>query len=156
MKKNKGFTLIELLVVISIIGTLVGLIVNNMASARTRARDSKRKSSLTQLKTALRLYYNDYQTYPVGNGVYVYGCGTDGDEACTTEGLFSAGTGPNIYMKQLPANINYQSGPGAGIDSDSFILKVTLENTSDADILPSQAQCPGGVYSATEFIVCAD
>jgi len=157
-RKQKGFTLIELLVAISIIGTLVGLIVNNMADARARARDSKRKSNLTQLKTALRLYYNDYQQYPAGNGVTIEGCGTDGDETCPDD-LWSAGlpASPTIYMKQLPEDINYYSD-ALGIDTDSFIAKVTLENASDPDILSSQNTCPcsGCSYDTTEFIVCAD
>jgi len=152
MKKNKGFTLIELLVVISIIGTLVGLIVNNMASARARARDSSKKSSLTQLKTALRLYYNDYQAYPTASGDDIMGCDNDGKGLCPTGGTFSAGAGPTIYMRKLPANIIYQSS-----DNDSFTVKVTIENTSDPDLLPSQTACPDAApYTDTEFVVCAD
>jgi prepilin-type N-terminal cleavage/methylation domain-containing protein len=148
---QRGFTLIELLVVISIIGTLVGLIVNNLSDSRARARDIKRKSDVNQLKTALRLYYNDYQVYPEGTGFYLKGCGATGTDNCTAGGEFSAGSGPTIYMKQLPANINYQS---AG--ADDYILKITLENASDADITTSQTNCPGGSYAQTEYIVCAD
>jgi len=149
MKKNKGFTLIELLVVISIIGTLVGLIVNNMAGARARARDAKRKSGLNQLKTALRLYYNDYQIYPVDAfGRYLPLCGGGGDN-CQQGDQFSV-SGTN-YMSSLP---EYQYDQ---IDSgDNFILKVILENASDPDIQPSQAACPGGSYADTEYAVCAD
>ncbi len=148
---KRGFTLIELLVVISIIGTLTGLIVNNLADSRARARDSRKKSELTQLKTALRLYYNDYQRYPVGTGFYLKGCGSTGTDNCTAGGTFSAGSEPTIYMKQLPAGINYQS---AG--DDSFILKIVLENASDADLTTSQARCPGGSYAATDYVVCSD
>jgi len=149
--KKTGFTLIELLVVISIIGTLVGLIVNNMAAARARARDSSKKSSLTQLKTALRLYYNDYQAYPTASGDDIMGCGPDGDEACTL-GSFSAGAGPTIYMRELPTDIIYQSS-----STDSFTVRVTIENASDPDILPSQTACPDAApYTTTEFVVCAD
>lgn len=148
---KKGFTLIELLVVISIIGTLVGLIVNNLTDARARARDVKRKSDLSQLKTALRLYYNDYQHYPIGNGLVIMGCGAAGDDACTEEGTFSAGAGPTIYMKTLPADLNYQSDGG-----DEFIAKMVLENASDADLTTSQANCPGGDYATTDYAVCSD
>jgi len=156
--KTSGFTLIELLVVISIIGTLVGLIVNNMASARARARDSSKKSGLTQLKTALRLYYNDYQQYPEGNGFSINGCG-DGDDPCTPGGTFSAGLpDPTIYMRQLPPSVNYQSGLVAGLTNDEFIAKAILENASDPDILPSQEACPCAScsFAETEYIVCAD
>lgn len=153
MTKKPGFTLIELLVVISIIGTLVGLIVNNMADARARARDAKRKSGLSQLKTALRLYYNDYQHYPTGAGTTFNGCGPDGSDVCPEAGIFSAGSGDStIYMREIPADIQYQS---AG--EDSFTTKAVLENASDPDILSSQLACPDGApYAETEFAVCAD
>jgi len=153
MAKKSGFTLIELLVVISIIGTLVGLIVNNMADARARARDAKRKSGLNQLKTALRLYYNDYQHYPTGAGTTFNGCGLDGDDACPEPpGIFSAGSDSTIYMREIPAGIQYQS-----TGEDSFITRAVLENASDPDILPSQLACPDGTpYAKTEFVVCAD
>src|SRR3989304_7925641 len=84
MNNKKGFTLIELIVVISIIGVLSTLIINNLNDARSRARDTKRKQELSGLKIALRLYYNDYQTYPAadaGNGD-ILGCGATGTDTC--------------------------------------------------------------------------
>lgn len=67
MKENfqNGFTLIELLVVISIIGTLASIVVASVTSARGKARDAHRKATLKQLQTALELYYNDNNAYPV-------------------------------------------------------------------------------------------
>lgn len=127
-KRNFGFTLIELIVVISIIGVLSTLIINNLNDARTRARDAKRKQELSGLKTALRLYYNDYQTYPVNLDNF-----------------------PTIYMKQLP-EFYYYSQADSG---DGFSLKVTLENPSDQDLTGSQARCPG-VHETTDYVVCED
>ena len=146
MKRSKsasGFTLIELLVVISIISVLTAIILPNMMGMRQRARDSKRKSSLNQLKTALRLYYNDFQKYPLddGNGV-MKGC-VDGLSACTAGGQFANGT--TIYMKQLPATFSYQQTDSG----DGFLAWVTLENQSDTDMAASKTRCSGtlsGVY----------
>jgi prepilin-type N-terminal cleavage/methylation domain-containing protein len=151
MAKKRGFTLIELLVVISIIGTLVGLIVNNMADARARARDAKRKSGLNQLKTGLRLYYNDFQIYPShppGNSD-INGC-TDGTDACGGPGN-PLSTTNTIYMKELP-EFDYYEQTDSG---DGFLVKVTLENASDPDLATSQTSC-GGTHEPTDYIACAD
>lgn len=127
---KKGFTLIELIVVIAIIGTLAGLIVNNLNDARLRARDAKRKQELNSLKTALRLYYNDNQTYP-----------------------FNLSVDLTEYIKVMP---EYKPGSYALTDSgNGFTLKVTLENLSDPDLIPSQDRCPGADED-TDYVVCAD
>jgi len=63
-KTNLGFTLIELLVVISIIGLLASIVLVSLNRARSKARDAKRLGDLKQIKTALELYYNQYNSYP--------------------------------------------------------------------------------------------
>ena len=162
---KSGFTLIELLVVISIIGILATLVITNLNEARIRARDVSKKQNLTQLKTALQLYYNDFKGYPAtGNGLSFYACGTTGTSACTPGGAFSAGSGSTIYMSQLIKSGSYfefRYYPcGSG---DSYRAKVTLENASDPDITSSQTRCPTSTcsgttlsYGATEYIVCPD
>ena len=162
----KGFTLIELLVVISIIGILATLVITNLNEARARARDASLKQNLVQLKTALRLYYNDYQGYPAtGNGLDFNACGINGTSTCDPNtGIFSAGSGPTIYMNHLVMSGSYfefRYYPcGSG---DSFRAKVTLENASDPDITPSQARCPCRylcrskfIYGTTDYVVCPD
>jgi len=69
MRKQKGFTLIELLVVIAIIGLLSTLAVISLNNARQKSRDAKRVSDIKQVQTALELYYNDANGYPVTAGV---------------------------------------------------------------------------------------
>jgi len=126
---KRGFTLIELLVVVSIIGVLTAIILPNMVSMRERAKDSRTKSNLDELKTALRLYYNDYQSYPTDNGAgKMMGCGTDGNELCSPDGAFTAGV--QTYMKQLPSSFYYEQ-----IDSgDGFLIYVVLNNLSDSEV----------------------
>jgi prepilin-type N-terminal cleavage/methylation domain-containing protein len=65
MKNQKGFTLIELLVVIAIIGLLSTLAVISLNNARQRSRDTKRVADIKQVQTALELYFNDNNGYPV-------------------------------------------------------------------------------------------
>lgn len=160
---KKGFTLIELLVVISILGILATLIVTNLNEARARARDSAKKQRLTQLKSALQLYYNDFMRYPAtGNGLAFNACGTAGTTACTPGGVFSAGAGPTIYLNQLVQSGSYFEFRYYPCSSgDGYRVKVTLENASDTDLTTSQTRCPAascglGAYSATDYVICAD
>jgi len=163
--RKKGFTLIELLVVISIIGVLATLIIANFNAARERARDVQRKSDLRQIKTALRLYYNDMTTYPASNGDNdILGCGDDGTDLCEWDGETAWQRDEMLYIKILPQDSQFDSDDGVPtyqyLQTDSgqdFCLWATLENTSDEDLTESQTRC-GANCSVTEddYVVCAD
>ena len=72
--KNQGFTLIELLVVIAIIGILASIVLVSLQGARAKARDARRMHDLSQIRTALFLYYDAY-----GNWIETgSGCGYQG------------------------------------------------------------------------------
>lgn len=162
----RGFTLVEMLVVISIIAVIVALSLPNYLGARERARDTKRKSELAQMKAALRLYYNDYKQYPDSDlGIYIKGCGTAGTTRCNASSAFSAGPAGNetIYMRLLPpgyaSEYFYNRNPARPSDTDDFLLKVALDNASDPDIATSQSRC--GVtglagIGTKDYVVCAD
>jgi len=145
--KDEGFTLIELLVVISIIGILAGLLISNMAGMRERARDVQRKSDLDQMKKALRMYYNDHNSYPAS----IPAAGSEFSE------------GEMVYMKMIPGDPSTDSSYGyypCGASSpQDFRLVATLENKSDPGIGNSQQKCPQGcgvTYSTDSYVVCAD
>ena len=67
-----GFTLIELLVVISIIGLLSTLAMVALKNARMKSRDAKRMAEMKQVQTALDLYYDANNSYPISD---YDGCG---------------------------------------------------------------------------------
>jgi len=141
-KTNKGMTLIELLVVISIIGVLSAFLLSNLQDARSRARDAERKNDLKQIKTALRMYYNDNQSYPDNTAVagnMAAAC-VNGATDCVWGSTLFGTTGGTVYMVLLP-----QDPLGGGypyyynqISSDSFELYSCLENKSDND----KVACP--------------
>jgi prepilin-type N-terminal cleavage/methylation domain-containing protein len=148
---NAGFTLVELLVVIFILGVLTSLIVSNLQSARQRARDAKIKSGARDLKTALRLYYNDFQKYPEqGNGTNLPACGPDGTSVCpygSCDADFAAGGTSGcetVYMQKLPEDFSYRYYSDG---QDKFCFKVFLENLSDSDLQLSEETC-GGICSS--------
>jgi len=60
----RAFTLIELLVVIAIIGTLVGLLIPAVMSARHAARSTACQSNLRQLGMAVMQYRDQFGYYP--------------------------------------------------------------------------------------------
>jgi prepilin-type N-terminal cleavage/methylation domain-containing protein len=69
-KSGAGFTLIELLVVVAIIALLAAIVLVGLQSSRQKARDVKRLGDMTQMNTALELYFATYKGYPSGtNGV---------------------------------------------------------------------------------------
>lgn len=156
--KRKGFSLIELLVVITIIAALVGVALPNFLGARQRAKDAKKKAELGQLRNALRLYYNDFNSYPTGTGYYINGCGATGTSQCAHAGPFQVGPSGSetIYMKNLPGDYNYNRHPLYPTDTDNFLLKAILDNASDSDIAASQARCGYPTPTPPEYHLCAD
>lgn len=134
-----GFTLIELLVVISIIGILATLLLANLNAARERARDAQRKADLRTIQTALRLYYNDYSSYPTSNSSYlIVGCGASGARTACPWGAAWITSEGQTYAKPLPKDpldvpsdtVNdYRYIYG---DSETYTLEACLENRSDS------------------------
>lgn len=66
--KYRGFTLVELLVVVAIIGLLVTMVIINIQNSKQKARDARRVSDINNIATALALYHNDNNAYPVYTG----------------------------------------------------------------------------------------
>ncbi|MCE7897648.1 MAG: hypothetical protein DPW11_00065 [bacterium] len=150
---KRGFTLIELLIVITIIGILSALVLTNVQGVRERARDARRKSDLNAIKTALRLYYNDFGSYPTSTNGIIEGC-SDGTTACTWGSAFAS---TNTYMNSLPLDpSSTTSNPRyytyTQTSADTYTLTAELENASDPDAADSQARC--GVGSGTDYVVC--
>ncbi len=126
-EKSKGFTLIELMVVIAIIAILVTIVINaiNPAKILNDTNDSKRRTEINQIKTALQLYYNDNQDYPGAGQV-----SPDTYLKCKLEGTANSPCSAvgTVYMKQVPAQIYYGYDY---VDSSNYYLGAQLNGASD-------------------------
>ena len=129
-KSILGFSLIELLVVISIIGVLSAVLVANFMGMRERARDAQKIQDLGAIKNALRLYYNDNQSYPV-----------------------DFRTVAPTYIKAIPDAVYVYNSPAG---NDSFTLTVELEAGAGDEDKESQAKCNTGTNDDKIFAVCAN
>lgn len=66
MDTARGVTMIELLITIGVIGVLASVIYAaiNVPVQFAKARDAQRKNDLSNMQTALELFYNDNNRYP--------------------------------------------------------------------------------------------
>lgn len=128
---KKGFTLVELLVTIAIIAVLTAILLPNFLGARERAKDAQRIEDLGSIKTALRMYYNDFQSYPPGTGITDIGATAPGFIKYAVD---LANSGVGYTYNQLSSG-------------DRFVLCTELEAGSGDDDVGSQVRCgfgPGG------------
>ncbi|KKU77663.1 MAG: hypothetical protein UY03_C0011G0013 [Parcubacteria group bacterium GW2011_GWA2_47_64] len=148
VKKMRGFTLIELLVVISIIGLLSSVVLASLNTARSKARDARRKSDLNEIRTALEFYLDKYGTYKVA------GSGWNGGG----QGFLGYENGAN-YPTSVTRVLNNEGFLGAPLIDDPktkpgymiylcdsykrAAISATLENPSAGDIAYIQTTCNG-------------
>lgn len=143
MKTKQGFTLVEILVVVAIIAVLVGIVGGNFIGSRIRARDSERKSALSQLQKALELYISDYNFYPPSVGGQIDGIAW-GNVWIDAENT--------IYMRQLPSDsreptIQYLYETNTGLTK--YRIYARIENAQDIDTdLDGDGQ-PGDEYDGS-------
>ncbi|MDD4026892.1 MAG: type II secretion system protein [Candidatus Shapirobacteria bacterium] len=117
---KSGFSLIELLVTISIIAVLSAVLVANFMGMRERARDAQKIQDLNAIKSALRMYYNDKQSYPLTLNI-----------------------GSSYLASDVSGYIYTQTNNG-----DSFNLCVNLEAGAGDEDISSQVKC-GALTSTT-------
>lgn len=147
---KKGFTLIELLVTIAIIGVLTAVLLANMVGIRERSSDTKLKNDVNQLKTALRLYYNDNQSYPGAADNTPINCECL-DGSC--DGVFQSAT--SVYMRDVPTNADTGCSYRRRNSGEGFYITINLKNQSDPDAGKSASRC-GFSETPGLYYQCAD
>ena len=133
LRHSGGFTLVELLVVVAIIGMLAGLVVANVGSARSKARDAARQSDLRTLQTAIELAYASTGMLP--------GLSPAGQGAGTTFASNVANINPDQWIPDLVPNYVshvpldpkndgayfYRYVLGSGVQTGAYFLEGRLE-----------------------------
>ncbi|HBH71636.1 MAG: hypothetical protein UU88_C0009G0011 [Parcubacteria group bacterium GW2011_GWC1_42_11] len=132
---KKGFTLIELLVVIAIIGILSSVVLSSLNSARQKARDAQRVSNLTQIRTALEMYYHDNGSY--SNPGWAW------RSECNAWGGFAANDViPGLIPTYLPS---FPSDPSMN-KTDNTSCYLYLSNGTDYALIDYAIVDPGFSY----------
>lgn len=62
--KNPGFTIVEIIVAVVVVAILASVTIISYNGAQQRARDTDRKSDISNLVKALEMYYSDNGQYP--------------------------------------------------------------------------------------------
>lgn len=146
MKNKNGFTLIELLVVISIIGFLASLISVSANSVRAKARDTRRKADFRQLRTALELYFDQFNGYPGEAGWCDSSKGVTAPN-CTG---FVGNAWPVNGLQQLEANGNVARLPVDPInDAAYFYYYEPVSNQTQFGVTCGSPPC---AYKISTFI----
>lgn len=141
--KSDGFTLIELLVVISIIGILMALSIFGLQGARQASRDSKRKTDLETIRSALEIYKADCDGYPIGSGNPSSVLNTVSGQLMGSGATTSCAT-TNAYMTSIPTdpltpNVDYLYYS----DGNVYQICAYLENGSGVATCGTVSNCGG-------------
>lgn len=103
---NKGFTLVELLIVVIILALLAAIVVPQFASSTDDAKLASLDTTLSNVRSAVDLYYQQHGEYPGLNTAVDVTCGaTDGT------GTGGAGAqGAQAFLDQLSLYTNTDGG----------------------------------------------
>jgi prepilin-type N-terminal cleavage/methylation domain-containing protein len=131
---KKGFTLIELLVVVAIIGILASIVLVSLNSARAKGRDASAKGSMSSLRAAAELFYDNNTHYA---GVCIGGSSSDPAMQTLLSAATSETGNPTICESTFlgwAASIVLNSGNTFCVDSSGFAGDFFSDGTPVATI----------------------
>lgn len=133
-KKRAGFSLIELLITVSIISILIAIGVASYATINRQSRDTKRKSDVEQIRSALEMYRADNSSYPsAGSGSWVVASSVSDALVGLTPALVST------YLPAVPTDPKvsqsymYLATNGSGGTYYGYCISALLESENPTD-----------------------
>jgi prepilin-type N-terminal cleavage/methylation domain-containing protein len=147
-----GFTLIELVMVMSIIGVLAGALVLIIPRGTERARDTQRKSDLSQYRAALELFANKNNGYyPVRPQIEVVDSAFCVDDLGLTAGMCpqdprdgSANCNGSVVCRYYYQSNNQGCGDAGSACATGYVMWTGLEMPSDAENTDYYVVCSDG------------
>jgi len=118
MKKRRGFTFIELLVVVTISALLMGAATVGYSSISRRSRDTRRRTDMEAIRSALELYRSENGSYPLS----------------VNEGG-SIGTDGTTYLDPVPGDPRDGSYVYTRPTTTTYTLSCTLESEDECSYI---------------------
>ena len=164
-KNIQGFTLVELLVVISIIGLLASTVLASLNSARIKADNSQRVSTVGEYYKAFQLFYDDYGAFPGDSSVFPVNesemCLASTNTNCDTYPISAPMiTALSPYIKLGPAFSIFEKfflggpiGPAVGPRYQCEIVSGNLctKGYFEYYVKGNDASCGWGAYGGWQF-----
>ena len=164
---NRGFTLVELLIVVIILAILAGIVVPQCASSTDDAKSSAADSSLSNLRAAIDLYYQQHGAYPGSSTAVGTSCPNSGT-AGTGVATGGAGlTAEDAFLSQMTyytsvaglacstKDATYKFGPylkKRPLPSDPFTGTVsTIEVVASGDLVMGASTTPAAGPGGYKF-----
>jgi len=146
---QRGFTLVELLIVVIILAILAAIVVPQFSSSTTDAKLSSLDTTLSNMRSAIDLYYQQHGEYPSASAASGGTCtgGTAGSGAADSSAAFleqlayyTNTTGQSCSLKDDGAGNLYPYGPylkksilpGNPVSLDDTLTIVTAGNLTMA------------------------
>jgi prepilin-type N-terminal cleavage/methylation domain-containing protein len=136
LNNKKGFTLIELLVVIAIIGILSSVVLASLSTARAKSRDARRIGDISQMRTALEVYFDAYSTYATSSALQTWNVNSPNGGIASTSPVaipkipVTPSIGYNYYYCAM-LTASSTTCDGTGILANAYALGADIERNDN-------------------------